>query len=130
MRLVKFALVRMELDNRFDPFSRTLADGSNASTVEFFNGIGDLWASAGAFIGLDIAKSVFQAHRADPSGGVVFRKKINRAKLLEFFGLQPPCTLAMEACTGAHHWAREMAKLGHEVKLIAPKDRLGGSGQR
>ncbi len=74
-----------------------------------------------SIIGLDIAKSVFQAHGADASGGVVFRKKINRAKLLDFFALQPPCTVAMEACGGAHHWAREITKLGHEVKLIAPK---------
>jgi transposase len=74
-----------------------------------------------SIIGLDIAKSVFQAHGADASGGVVFRKKINRARLLEFFASQPPCTVAMEACGGAHHWARELAKLGHEVKLIAPK---------
>jgi transposase len=74
-----------------------------------------------SIIGLDIAKSVFQAHGADASGGVVFRKKITRARLLEFFASLPPCTVAMEACGGAHHWAREMAKLGHEVKLIAPK---------
>jgi transposase len=74
-----------------------------------------------SIIGLDIAKSVFQAHGADASGGVVFRKKISRARLLEFFASQPPCTVAMEACGGAHHWGREMAKLGHEVKLIAPK---------
>jgi len=74
-----------------------------------------------SIIGLDIAKSVFQAHGAEASGAVVFRKKINRAKLLEFFASQPPCTVAMEACGGAHHWGREMAKLGHEVKLIAPK---------
>jgi len=74
-----------------------------------------------SIIGLDIAKSVFQAHGADASGGVVFRKKISRARLLEFFASLPPCTVAMEACGGAHHWAREMAKLGHEVKLIAPK---------
>lgn len=74
-----------------------------------------------SIIGLDIAKSVFQAHGADASGGVVFRKKIGRARLLEFFASQPPCTVAMEACGGAHHWARELGKLGHEVKLIAPK---------
>ena len=74
-----------------------------------------------SIIGLDIAKSVFQAHGADASGGVVFRKKISRARLLEFFASQPPCTVAMEACGGAHHWGREMAKLGHKVKLIAPK---------
>lgn len=71
-------------------------------------------------IGLDIAKQVFQAHGADASGKVVFRKKISRAKLLSFFASQPPCLVALEACPGAHHWGREITKLGHEVKLIAP----------
>ena len=74
-----------------------------------------------SIIGLDIAKQVFQAHGADASGKVIFREKIRRAKLLEFFVSQPPCTVVMEACGGAHHWGREIAKLGHEVKLIAPK---------
>ena len=74
-----------------------------------------------SIIGLDIAKSVFQAHGADASGAVVFRKKISRAKLLEFFASQPACLVAMEACGGAHYWAREITKFGHEVRLIAPK---------
>jgi transposase len=74
-----------------------------------------------SIIGLDIAKQVFQAHGADASGEVVFRDKIRRAKLLEFFASKPPCTVVMEACGGAHHWGREIAKLGHQVKLIAPK---------
>ena len=72
-------------------------------------------------IGLDIAKRIFQAHGADASGRVVFRKKLARAKVLEFFASLSPCVVAMEACGGAHYWAREIAKLGHEVKLIAPK---------
>ena len=71
-------------------------------------------------IGLDIAKRVFQAHGADASGHVVFRKRLVRAKLLEFFAAQPRCTVAMEACAGAHHWAREIGKLGHTVRLIPP----------
>ncbi|MEA3149466.1 MAG: transposase [Gammaproteobacteria bacterium] len=71
-------------------------------------------------IGLDIAKRVFQAHGADASGHVVFRKRLVRAKLLEFFAAQLPCTVAMEACAGAHHWAREIGKLGHTVRLIPP----------
>src|SRR3954464_5156365 len=71
-------------------------------------------------IGLDIAKRVFQAHGADASGRVVFRKRLVRPKLLEFFAAQPPCTVAMEACAGAHHWARELGKLGHTVRLIPP----------
>ena len=74
-----------------------------------------------SMIGLDIAKQVFQAHGADASGRVLFREKIRRAKLLEFFASQPPCTVVMEACGGAHHWGREIGKLGHDVKLIAPK---------
>lgn len=71
-------------------------------------------------IGLDIAKHVFQAHGADASGRMVFRKKISRAKLLGFFASQPRCLVALEACGGAHHWARELMKLGHDVRLIAP----------
>ena len=71
-------------------------------------------------IGLDIAKRVFQVHGADASGHVVFRKRLVRAKLLEFFAAQPPCTVAMEACAGAHYWAREIGKLGHTMRLIPP----------
>ena len=71
-------------------------------------------------IGLDIAKHVFQAHGADASGRVVFRKKISRAKLIEFFATQPRCIVALEACGGAHHWGRELGKLGHTVRLIPP----------
>src|ERR1700730_6945435 len=54
------------------------------------------------------------------SGRVVFRKRVRRGKLVEFFAAQPPCTLAMEACAWAHHWARELGKLGHTVRLIPP----------
>jgi transposase len=71
-------------------------------------------------IGLDTAKRVFQAHGADAAGHVVFRKRLMRAKLLEFFAAQPPCVVAMEACAGSHHWAREISKLGHRVRLIPP----------
>src|SRR3954447_25581772 len=71
-------------------------------------------------IGLDIAKRVFQAHGADASGCVVFRTRLVRAKVLAFFAAQPPCTVAMEACAGAHHGARELGKLGHTVRLIPP----------
>ena len=74
-----------------------------------------------SIIGLDIAKSVFQAHGVTGAGEIVFREKIKRAKLLEFFASQPPCLVAMEACCGAHHWGREISKLGHVVRLIAPK---------
>ena len=72
-------------------------------------------------IGLDIAKRVFQAHGADSAGNEVFRKKLARGKVLMFLASQPSCVVALEACGGAHHWGREIAKLGHRVKLIAPK---------
>jgi transposase len=71
-------------------------------------------------IGLDLAKSVFQAHGADASGGVVFRKKLRRGQLLAFFAGQPRCLVAMEACASSHYWAREIAALGHETRLIPP----------
>jgi len=56
-------------------------------------------------IGLDLAKSVFQAHGADASGAVVFRKRLRRDQLLCFFADQPRCVVAMEACASAHYWA-------------------------
>ncbi len=71
-------------------------------------------------IGLDIAKRVFQAHGADATGRVVFRKRLARAKVLEFFAAQPPCVVALEACGGSHHWAREIGALGHTGRLIPP----------
>lgn len=71
-------------------------------------------------IGLDLAKHVFQAHGSDASGAVMFRKKLRRGQVLEFLAGQPPCTVVMEACPGAHHWGREIGKLGHVVRLISP----------
>jgi transposase len=71
-------------------------------------------------IGVDLAKSVFQVHGADASGAVLFRKKLRRHQVLTFFAAQPPCTVAMEACGSAHHWAREIGRLGHVVRLIPP----------
>ncbi len=73
-----------------------------------------------SIIGLDLAKNVFQAHGAASDGAVVFRRKLARSQVVKFFASQPRCTVAMEACAGAHHWAREIAALGHEVRLIAP----------
>ena len=72
-------------------------------------------------IGLDLAKSVFQIHVIDNAGQVVTRRKLLRSELLAFFEKQEPCTIAMEACGAAHHWARALTGLGHEVKLIAPE---------
>jgi transposase len=71
-------------------------------------------------IGLDIAKHVFHVHGADERGRAVFSKKISRAKLLDFFAALPSCKVALEACGGAHHWARQLTQLGHAVRLIPP----------
>lgn len=71
-------------------------------------------------IGLDLAKNSFQAHGAQTDGAVAFRKKLSRAKVLPFLAAQPPCIVAMEACASSHYWGREIAKLGHQVKLIPP----------
>ena len=71
-------------------------------------------------VGLDLAKNVFQVHGVDDAGRAVLRKKLRRAQVLEFFGQLPPCVIAMEACGGAHFWAREIGKLGHDVRLIPP----------
>jgi transposase len=71
-------------------------------------------------IGLDIAKHVFHAHGVDERGRRVFSKRVSRAGLLAFFARQPRCVVALEACAGAHHWGRELQRLGHEVRLIPP----------
>ena len=63
-------------------------------------------------IGMDIAKHVFQVHGADASGRAVLRRKIGRAKVLDFFASQPRCLVAMEACGSAHHWARGICWCG------------------
>lgn len=71
-------------------------------------------------VGLDLAKNVFQAHGADASGRAVLRKKLRRDQVLAFFAQLPACVVAMEACGGAHFWGRELARLGHDVRLIPP----------
>src|SRR5262249_45779893 len=71
-------------------------------------------------IGLDIAKSVFQIHGVDTGGAVVIRKRITRAKLLEFFATLPACLVGIEACPTAHHWSRRLGALGHTVRLLPP----------
>ena len=71
-------------------------------------------------IGLDLAKSVFQFHAVDAEGHVVVRKALRRAQVLSFFTGLPSCLVGMEACGTSHHWARELTKLGHEVRLMPP----------
>jgi transposase len=72
-------------------------------------------------IGLDLAKKVFQVHGVDAEGKVVVARKLRRKEMLAFFAKLPPCLVGMEACGSAHYWAREIAKLGHTVKLMPPK---------
>jgi transposase len=72
-------------------------------------------------IGLDLAKTVFQAHGADERGKRVFSRQIKRAQLIEFFAKLTPCLVGMEACASAHYWARRLQQLGHTVRLIAPQ---------
>ena len=71
-------------------------------------------------IGLDLAKNIFQVHGIDASGQVVVRKSLRRAQMLPFFARLPSCLVGMEARGTSHHWARELIKLGHEVRLMSP----------
>ena len=74
-----------------------------------------------SIIGVDLAKNVFQLHGAAADGTVVFRKKLSRPQFQRFMADQAPCLVAMEACGGAHHCARELERAGHKVRLIAPR---------
>src|ERR1700704_6925283 len=73
-------------------------------------------------IGLDIAKNVFQVHGIDAKEKVVARRQLRRGQVIAFFKALPPCLIGMEACATAHYWARELRKLGHEVRLMPAKD--------
>jgi transposase len=73
-------------------------------------------------VGVDLAKNVFAVHGVDETGKVVLLKpRVKRADLLPLLRSLPPCLIGMEACSGAHHWARELIKAGHDVRLIAAK---------
>src|SRR6201990_245146 len=73
-------------------------------------------------IGFDLGKDVFQVHGMDAAEKVVVRKQLRRGQVLKFFAALPPCLVGMEACATAHYWARELTKLGHEVRLMPAKD--------
>src|SRR4030065_500039 len=72
-------------------------------------------------IGIDLAKQVFQLHGVDRHGKVLVRKQLRRAQMLAYFGKLTPCVVGMEACGSAHYWARELGRLGHDVRLMAPQ---------
>src|SRR6516225_968851 len=73
-------------------------------------------------IGLDIAKNMFQVHGIDAAEKVVVRRQLRRGQVMKFFEAVPPCLVGMEACATAHYWARELTKLGHQVRLMPAKD--------
>jgi transposase len=73
-----------------------------------------------AVFGLDLAKNVFQLHGVAADGAVVVRRQLRRSQVLDFFSSIEPCLVGIEACASAHHWARELGQLGHEVKLMPP----------
>jgi len=72
-------------------------------------------------IGIDLAKNSFSLHGVDSRGKMVYRKTLARAKLMPFLAQQPPCLIGMEACSGAHHWARSLQALGHRVGIMASR---------
>ena len=74
-----------------------------------------------SIIGLDIAKNVFQVHGIDSFGQPIVRRQLKRGRVLGFFGKLSPCLVGMEACATSHHWAREIEKLGHEVRMMPPR---------
>ena len=72
-------------------------------------------------VGIDLAKNIFSVHGIDGAGAVVLRRTVRREKLLELIAQLPACLIGMEACTGAHEWARQFGQFGHTVRLMAPK---------
>ena len=74
-----------------------------------------------ATVGLDLAKSVMQVHAVNSQGEIVVRKQLRRANVLRYFATLEPCVIGMEACASSHYWGRELTKLGHTVRLIAPQ---------
>jgi transposase len=72
-------------------------------------------------VGLDLAKNIFQVHGVDQTGTAIVIRRLRRSQVIAFFAGLPPCLVGMEACATAHHWARELTKLGHEVRLMPPQ---------
>ncbi len=77
--------------------------------------------SESALVGIDLGKHSFHLHGQDKSGREVFRKKLSRPQMMQFFGNLPTCVVVMEACAGAHFVARQLIAMGHQAKLISPQ---------
>ena len=78
-------------------------------------------AKAVKVLGIDLAKEVFHLHGVDARGHVVLRKRLHRKEMASWMADLPPCLVGMEACAGAHHWARKFRTMGHEVRLMSPQ---------
>ena len=72
-------------------------------------------------LGIDLAKNLFRVHGVDARGKTIVQRQLRRRQVLPFMAQLPTCLVGMEACGGAHYWAREIAKLGHEVRLMSPR---------
>ena len=72
-------------------------------------------------VGIDLAKNIFAVHGVNEHGKAVLKKMLKRDQIAEFFANLPACLIGMEACSGAHHWARKLQQMGHTVRLIAPQ---------
>lgn len=72
-------------------------------------------------LGIDLAKNVFQLHGTDAKGKCILRKRLNREKLIEYVAQIRPCLIGIEACLGAHYWARVFGQMGHTVKIMPPQ---------
>jgi transposase len=72
-------------------------------------------------VGIDLAKNVFSVHGVDERGKALLKRSVSRAKLMELMAGLPSCRVGIEACSGAHHWARELEKLGHTVRIMASR---------
>src|SRR5260370_15219895 len=98
------------------------ADGMRVPKVEDHGGLHSRQTGGSEMkltpVGIDIAKAVFQVHYVDGATGEIVNKPIKRAKFLEYFANREPCLIGMEACGGAHHWARQLTTMGHQVRLI------------
>lgn len=71
-------------------------------------------------VGIDLAKNVIQIHCVDTDGKVVVRRQLRRSQFPAFFECRPACLIGIEACSGAHHWGRQLQEMGHEVRLMPP----------
>src|SRR5499427_1887777 len=72
-------------------------------------------------LGIDTAKQVFQLHGGDAQGNVVLHKRVTRTQVVPLLAQLPPCLVGLEACGGSHYWGRDITKLGHTVKRMAPQ---------